>query len=467
MEKEQITYGIKFKDKLGYALGDAGGQLSFSLISSFQQMFYTDVLKIKPSKISTLLFIARIWDAINDPMWGGFIDSRKPTRFGRFRPYIFGASIPLAIAAVLMFTQIPGLSPSQYLIFAYITYIFYGMMYTGANIPYGSLASVVTTDEVERSSLSMWRSVGAGGGGLPATIILPMLVYSTVEGTDIKYLDGGKLTTAVAVLAVISIGVYFLHFKLTKERVSLPPKQKDTKYSPAKAITAFLKNKPFMIMCVVNMFLIGFQFYTQTYYNYLLKNYYNRPELYSYVTVFTYLPMGMLLPFMGKLVRRFGKKEICTFGVAVSAVVNLILFALRGSSLVANPYVFLAFLFFSGAGQTFLVLEVWALVMDVLDYHELRTGRCEEGTGYACISFMRKIGQTAAGSGSAALLGVIGYDVNAVQQNSQVLDKLYDVSTLVPAIVMILLFITLKFFYPFTKAKLAEMKEQLAAQRAE
>ena len=467
MEKEQITYGIKFKDKLGYALGDAGGLLSFSLISSFQQMFYTDVLKIKPSKISTLMLVARIWDAINDPMWGGFIDSRKPTRFGRFRPYIFGASIPLAIAAVLMFTQIPGLSASQYLIFAYITYIFYGMMYTGANIPYGSLASVVTTDEVERSSLSMWRSVGAGVGGLPATILLPMLVYSTVEGTDIKYLDGGKLTSAVAVLAVISIVVYFIHFKLTKERVTLPPKQKDVKYSPVKSIGAFLKNKPFMVMCVVNMLIIGFQFYTQTYYNYLLKNFYNRPELYSFVTVFTYLPMGIFLPFMGKLVRKFGKKEICSVGVAVSAVVNLVLFALRGSSLAANPYIFLVFLFFSGAGQTFLILEIWALVMDVLDYHELRTGRCEEGTGYACVSFMRKLGQTAAGAGSAALLDVIGYDVNAVQQAKPVLDKLYDVTTLIPAIVMVLLFITLKFFYPFTKSKLAEMKEQLAASRAE
>ena len=467
MEKEQITYGIKFKDKLGYALGDAGGLLSFSLISSFQQMFYTDVLKIKPSKISTLMLVARIWDAINDPMWGGFIDSRKPTRFGRFRPYIFGASIPLAIAAVLMFTQIPRLSASQYLIFAYITYIFYGMMYTGANIPYGSLASVVTTDEVERSSLSMWRSVGAGVGGLPATILLPMLVYSTVEGTDIKYLDGGKLTSAVAVLAVISIVVYFVHFKLTKERVTLPPKQKDVKYSPVKSIGAFLKNKPFMVMCVVNMLIIGFQFYTQTYYNYLLKNFYNRPELYSFVTVFTYLPMGIFLPFMGKLVRKFGKKEICSVGVAVSAVVNLVLFALRGSSLAANPYIFLVFLFFSGAGQTFLILEIWALVMDVLDYHELRTGRCEEGTGYACVSFMRKLGQTAAGAGSAALLDVIGYDVNAVQQAKPVLDKLYDVTTLIPAIVMVLLFITLKFFYPFTKSKLAEMKEQLTASRAE
>ena len=95
------TYGIGMKDRIGYALGDAGGLMTFSLISSFQQLFYTDVLKIQPKKISTLMIVARIWDAINDPLWGGFIDSRKPTKYGRFRPYILGAAVPLAIAAVL------------------------------------------------------------------------------------------------------------------------------------------------------------------------------------------------------------------------------------------------------------------------------------------------------------------------------------------------------------------------------
>ena len=214
------TSGIKIKDKFGYALGDLGGVLTFSLVSSFLQMFYTDSLHIPLEKITILMLVARIWDAVNDPMWGGFIDSRKPTRFGRFRPYIFGASIPLAVAAVLMFTKIPGLSETQYFIFATVTYIFYGMMYTGTNIPYGALASAVTSDEIERSSLSIWRSIGSGIGGLPAMMILPMLVYSVNAETNVKYLDSGKLSACVAVLAVLSVGVYFLHTFLQPVRQS-------------------------------------------------------------------------------------------------------------------------------------------------------------------------------------------------------------------------------------------------------
>lgn len=149
-KSEEAMHGITFKDKIGYAMGDMGGLLTFGLVSAFLNMFYTDVLGISAARITVLMIVARIWDAVNDPMWGSFIDSRKPTKYGRFRPYILWASLPLAVGAFFMFFKIPGLSDNRYLIYAYITYIFYGMMYTGVNIPYGSLASVITDDEIER-----------------------------------------------------------------------------------------------------------------------------------------------------------------------------------------------------------------------------------------------------------------------------------------------------------------------------
>ncbi|HPZ00721.1 MAG TPA: MFS transporter, partial [Clostridiales bacterium] len=276
------THGIGFKDKLGYAMGDMGGLLTFSLVSAFLNMFYTDILGISAASITVLMLVARIWDAVNDPLWGSFIDSRKPTRYGRFRPYILFGSIPLAIAAFFMFLKIPGLSTGQYLAFAYITYIFYGMMYTVVNIPYGSLASVITDDELERSSLSMWRSVGAGVGGLPASIVLPLLVYSTVtlaDGSTAKVLNSTKLSVAVAVLSVLTVIIFFCHFKLTKERITLPPTQNQKDYSMKKAVKALLRNKPFLALCLVSMLLICFQMYTQTVYNYLFKNYYQKPGL--------------------------------------------------------------------------------------------------------------------------------------------------------------------------------------------
>lgn len=463
MKENSLTHGIKFKDKLGYAMGDMGGLLTFSLIGAFQNKFYTDVLHISPAKIVVLILVARLWDAINDPIWGAFIDSRKPTKQGRFRPYILWFSIPLAVSAVLMFTVIPGLNEAKYLLFAYITYILYGMMYTAVNIPYGSLASVVTDDEKERSSLSMWRSIGAGVGGLPGTILLPMIVYTTTysaDGTKIQTLDGTKLTIGVLVLSIISVAVYFGHYKLTKERIA-PPKKQKSNYNVFRTIADLLKNRPFVMLCLASMLLIAFQFYYQSTYTYLFADYYHNAGLYSMVTICTYLPMAILIPVMNKLIDKFGKKELCAFGMVFAAAASFVLFFIKTS----NPYVFLAFTFLSGLGQTFLVLEVWALVMDVIDYHEFKTHRREEGTAYAFVSFTRKLGQTLAGVGLNALLALIHYNSEASANGEAlpeaVLNKLYDISTLVPAIALALMAVILAFGYNLSKKKLSVLHTEL------
>lgn len=456
-----LKHGIKFKDKIGYALGDMGCQLSFALVGSFLQMFYTDALHISLGKITVLMLVARIWDAINDPIWGSIIDARKPSKHGKFRPYLIWVSFPLAVSSVLMFVKIPNLTENGYLVFAYITYIMYGMLYTAMNIPYGSLASVITDDANERSDLSVFRSIGAGVGGLPAQILLPLFVYSTAVDTGVKYLDANKLTGAVALLAGFSLIVYFACFKMTKERVVSPIQAK--KPQVKNTIKTLLKNRPFLVLCVASMLLLTVTMYTQTIYNYLYKNYFEKPELYSLVTIFTYLPMVMLLPFLGKLVRRFGKKSICAAGALFSGVANFGVFFLRTT----NPYYFLIFCFLSGLGITFFTMEVWALVTDVIDYQELLSGKREEGTSYAFFSFTRKLGQTIAGSGGTLMLAWIGYDVSktTIVQDPQVIHSMYTIATLVPAILYLLIFLLLWFGYPLSKAKVKELQENLSKQR--
>ena len=461
------TGSIRAVDRFGYALGDMGGILTFSLVNSFLTMFYTDILGIANASIVVLMLVARIWDAVNDPMWGAFIDSRKPTKHGRFRPYILACSVPLAVSAFFMFFKVPNLTQGQYLVYAYITYIIYGMMYTGVNIPYGSLASVITDDNIERSSLSMWRSVGAGVGGLPAQILLPLVVYSTVTTASgsTKVLDGKKLSIAVGCLSILTIITFFVHFKLTKERVGVTKNQAQSSYNPLRSMGLLIKNKPFLALCGVSMLLICFQMYTQTVYNYLFKNYFEQPGLYSIVTVCTYLPMAMFIPVMGKLVAKYGKKEICTVGIAFAATVNIAMYLIGFTALSKNPYLFLAMIFLSGAGQTFLVLEIWAMVMDVIDYHELLSGRREEGTAYSVYSFVRKLGQTIAGAGVPAVLGIIGYDGTLAEQPAQVVEKLYGISTLVPSIILIALFVLLFFGYKLSKSELENLRSKLEKSR--
>ncbi|MBR5409605.1 MAG: MFS transporter [Clostridia bacterium] len=455
------TYGIRFSEKIGYALGDAAGLMTFGLIGSFQQVFLNKVLLIDAGKLTILFLVARIWDAINDPLWGRIIDSRNPKHGDRYRPYLRWVSLPLAIFGVLMFVKIPGLSENQYLIWAYITYIGYGMLYTAVNIPYGSLASVITTDPGERSALSMFRSIGAGLGGTPAQILLPMFVYKTVldaNGQPIidartmkaeKVLDPTKMLIAVVILAVFSVLVYQLCYKLTRERVHGLEHKKDS--NVMETIKALVKNRAFVMLCIASMLLIAAQFFTQSMYNYLFIDYFKEPSRYSLFTVFTYLPMAMLLPVLQKLVRRFGKKEICAVGMLFSAIAYFVLWAVKTTSV----WVFLGFCFLAGLGMTFFVLEIWALVTDVIDHHDRMTGRREEGTAYAFFSFTRKLGQTVAGVLGTQMLEWINYDETAV--TVEAVNKMYSLSTILPAVMCLIMALSLGLFYPLSKKKLQEL----------
>lgn len=450
-QKTPLTSGITLKDKIGYAIGDSGGVLLFSVVGTYLQMFYTDVLYISLNKIILLMFVARIWDSINDPVWGALIDKRKPSKNGKFKPYLLWLSFPLAIGGILTFTKIPGLSENQYLLYAYVTYIFYGMMYTGTNIPYGALASVITDDEMERSSLSVYRSVGSGLGGLPGQILLPLFVYSSAVETGEKYLDGNKLTISVAILAGFCVIAYIFSYKLTVERVISPrvPQKADV----SKTIKTLLKNKAFIVLCFASMLLICATIYTQTLFTYLFRDYFSNPKLFSLYTISFYAPMVLILPFMSKLVKKFGKKELCAAGMGLAAAANILLWILN----TGNPYVFLAFCFVVGIGISPLMLQVWALVTDVIDYQEYLATKREEGITYAFFSFTRKLGQTAAGMLGVYALKLIGYDAKNI--TTEAIAKMYGVSTAIPALMFLAAFVSLAFLYPLGKARLKRLHE--------
>ena len=447
---------LPVKNYVGYAMGDMAGVITFGTIGSFLQMFYTDILHISLGSITVLMMIARIWDAINDPMCGALIDARKPTKYGRFRPYVWYFSIPLAIAFIATFYKVPGLSEKGYLAYAYVTYILYGMMYTAVNIPYGSMASVMTTDQSERSTLSVIRSLGAGLGTALSQMVLPLFVYSTVAG-GAKILDQNKLFRGVVILSVLSVIIYFLFFKLTKEYVAPVEDQKNENL--IKTFGKLMKNRPFVTLCLASMLLIAGSMYTQTVFNYLFKNYFEKPGLFSLVTVATYLPMLLLMPFVGKLVRRYSKKNICAIGSLAAAIAFLVLYFIRTQ----NAYLFLGVVVFSGFGLCFFTLEVWAMVTDVIDYHEKLHRRRDEGTTYACFSFFRKLGQTLAGIGASMALAAVGYSTaqDVVTQTQEVNNGIYTIATIVPFVMYLCMFLLLQVGYPLTKKALEQLHADL------
>ncbi|HHU43679.1 MAG: glycoside-pentoside-hexuronide (GPH):cation symporter [Bacillota bacterium] len=453
------TSGIGFKEKFGYALGDAANVFVFGLVGSLLQKYYTDMLLIPATAITVLFLVARLWDAINDPIWGRIVDTLKPTKDGRYKKWLARLAVPLGVSAVLMFVKIPNLTPNQYLIYAYFTYILFGMLYTGTNIPYGSMASVITTDEKERSALSIFRSVGSALGGLPSMLLASLVfVTVTINGEETKQMDYTRLIVGVSIISFMSIVAYFLSYKWTKERVIPPPKPKPPKGESLRIIKQLLTNRPFMVLCFSSMLLIAAQMFMQSFYLYLFDDYFLSPELYVLVTVCTYLPMGILMFFTSKLVERFGKKEVCAMGMLLSAVSNFILFFLKTQ----NPYVFIALTFVTGTGAAFFVLLVWALVTDVIDYEQCRTGLKEDATCYSFFSFTRKLGQTIAGVLATQALVWIGYEGDKAIQSVFTKTQMYSWGALIPAILFAVMFVSLWFFYPLSKKRLETLQHQKA-----
>ena len=451
------TSGIKAVDKIGYALGDFACLMSFGLVTSILQTYYTDVLKIDPGWLMILFTVARLWDAINDTIWGRIIDKKKVGSKGRYRPWLVWMSIPLALSTILMFVKIPGLSVTGYFVFATVTYIVYGMLYTAVNIPYGSLASVITTNEKERSSLSVFRSIGAGVGGLPAIFLASFcMVTIMVNGQEASAISYPRLIIGVSIMAVLSVVAFYFSYRWTKERVITAPPAIRPKGDTARIIKSLFKSKPFLVICIASMLMIAGQMFMQSYYVYLFKNYFNAPNLYFLVTVATYAPMIIFIFFAHKIIAIFGKKEVCAIGMLIAGIANLILFFIKTD----NPYVFLVLCLFTGLGTALFLLQVWALVTDSIDYNEVKTGAREDATSYAIYSFTRKLGHTVAALLANAALIWIAYDKDSPIQSSETLTKMYDLSVLIPAVMFLLMFFALWFFYPLNKRRLAELQKE-------
>jgi len=443
---------ITIKDKLGYAFGDLGLSLTFSLVGPFLTMFYTDVVGLPLGQITVMMLITRLWGSFADPLTGAFIDRCKPGRTGRFRRWLIILAVPQAVFGALLFVR-PGFSTAS-LVWVYAVNLVYVTLFSGANIPYGSLASVISPLESDRSQLSLFRSLGAGIGSAPVAILLPMLVYS-VNAAGVQSLDAAKLLRSVAALAVISLGFLAGGFAMTKERVA----PSESKPKMGKTVTALLKNRPFLVLCLASMLNIGVVIYGQTLNSYLFKDYFLQPDLYSYYAIFTYAPMVILMFVMTPLVRRFGKKEVCAAGLVLSVAAYAAAFLLQ----LRNPWIYLALCFVNGLGLTCFTLQVWALVTDVLDYQAMLSGQRDEGTAYGFYFFSRKMGHTAAGFGGAFALKLLGYveasDGVMAAQSSQVAEGMYRAATLVPAGALLIIFLLLAFAYPLGKEKLREMRE--------
>ena len=436
--------------------------------------FYTDIFHLSPLFIMLMFIAARIWDGINDPIMGRICDTVRPSRYGRYRPWILYAALPLSLSAVLMFLRFPGFGEEGHMtatcVYATVTYIFFGMAYTVLQIPFGSLASVVTTDAHERSRLSVWRSIGAALGSIPVLLIASFAYAKRLDASGNVVLgENGKAITdmqyapvlwGVVLMAVTSLALLLIAFALNKERVQAKPQPRE-RGGARKAVGLLFRNRAFVAVSLASMLLLSGQMFTQSFYTYLFDDYFHANWMNLASQACTYSPMLVMMFILPNLARKIGKKEICAVGVAAAAAANLVLFFLRGMDPDVLMWVFLALCFVSGCGLTTLVMQLWAMVTDAIDDIEVKSGSRDDGTAYSVFNFFRKLGQVlSAVCVNGALMGMHYKVEKGAVQTMENLRKMYDLATLIPAVLFGLMALMLFVYYPLSRRKVEELQLQ-------
>ncbi len=481
---------IGFKDVAGYTTAEAANMFNLTYITSYLKIFMTDVLKIKPKLVGYMFIVTRLWDVINDPLWGIVVAKRKPGKDGKFLQYLRLVAVPLGISTVLCFLPYsdpnslfysPTLANNSTLLFAVciVMYLIYCTMYTAMNIPFGSLASVITDDPKGRNVLSTARSLGSGVGGAVVTLIAPFIIYvgtgvmDEQTGKEIEIADGNRMFIYALIMGVMSIAFYLIGHRNLKERV---PAFDEEKVDFKKTYLGLFKSRPF-VMITISGVLISGQLQFNSFNSYLYKNYFTNTGLSVLGTICTYLPMAVLILFTPKLAAKYGKKELCGRMSIISAITSVFLAVTANNQsfiMWINPeqgiypaWLFMICLLLIGFGYTFVSLTCWAVVMDVIDYQEWKTGERNESAVYSAYTFGRQLGQAIADAGGLFLLQWAKYDSetagNGFIAANGTSNKIMFICTIIPAIVYVGVWLIFKFGYPLTKEKLEPIYSDLRA----
>mgnify|MGYP004463717309 FL=1 len=445
--KEVRPFGMR--DKIGYGLGDFGCNMSFAFINNYLMVFYVTCMGIKAKHFAVIILLAKIFDAINDPIIGGICDASKPGKDGKFKPWIKWASLPLLVSSILMFIYAPNAPYALKIAMCLGLYCVWSVAYTSVNVPYGSMQSVITTQSDERSSLSTWRSVGAMFAQIPVMILLPKLVYDSNTSNP----RGNVFIYIVGVMGLIGFVSFILLRKLTTERVE-PKVNNEQKFNYFKTLASFFKNKPMMGVTISSVAYLALMMTVTNSMQYVFMCYFKNTKIIPIATIIAGLPIGLGIVITKPLLKKFTKKQLCTYPFAISAVAAGIATFVRFD----NPYVWIAFIGVSMFGTCFYLTLMWALVADCIDYQEEKTGRREEGSIYATYSLFRKIAQGVGASIIALSLDLTGYSekLDALSQAEGVPEKIYTMTGALPLIGALICLCSMHFLYNIKDKKSEE-----------
>ena len=455
------------RDCLAYAAGDFGCNMSFALKGTMM-IFWTQFMGLE-LWYSLLLIVVQVWDAINDPVIGSLIDAdTHQYKRNKFLQYISFGSIGLIVAGALCFLPFPKAPIWAQIIIFICGYVIWDAFYTVANVPYGSLLALISSDPADRASLSAWRSIGSMVGNMVPMAILPMLIYDANDN-----LIGERVFLAALIMGVLGFITFQFMIRNTEIREESEIKCNDDqpKFNVLAAMKNFAKNRPAVgaTLAAVGMF-IGMQGGAAAV-TVLFQSYFNNVQISGIVSMFAMIPIIAFTPLARKMVTKFGKKELAVIGAIAQMIACglMLVFALTGLMSPDGKGILLYVVcqLINSLGMGIYSTVSWAMMGDAIDYNEWKCGSREEGTVYALHSFFRKLAQSVGPAVALQILLAIGY----VGENGG--NQVWEVASKMPFMVACLYllsavtgFIGLGLIYNLDKKTLGTMQEELAARHS-
>jgi GPH family glycoside/pentoside/hexuronide:cation symporter len=445
-----VSAALRFREKLGYGLGDTASHFVWDMVGFWLLFFYTDVYKIPAAAAGTIMLIARFWDMAIDPVIG-VVSDRTQTRWGKFRPYILFGAGPYAVLSILTFTT-PNFGETGKIIYAGATYVLLMTAYALVNLPYSSLAAVMSSDTYERAGLNTYRFICA---------FIGQFVVTGLALTLAKFFGGGDKAQGfqytVILFGVLSLVFFFITFASTKERVqpsiALPSSLKED-------LKNLLKNTPWIILAcvgIVSFIMFAIQNSAIAYY---FKYYIGKEDSVQLFNVIGTVALIAALPLSKPLAKRFGNRNVFIASSILSGIFfSAIFLPGRNSVVTINILNVLAKMTYAPA-----VPLIWTMIADAADYSEWKSGRRATGLYFSAATFAQKAGWGIGAAIAGWLLTVFNYVPDAVQTAR----ALFGIKLLVSVVPGVLYASCALFmiFYTIDSRTIDQMKAELDARRA-
>jgi len=452
-------------------MGDLASNLFYQTFTMFLLYFYTDVFGISAAAAGTMFLVVRMLDTFYDPLVGVLAD-RTNSKYGKFRPWILYTVVPFGILGFLTFYT-PDLVTSSKLVYAYVTYTAMMFVYSTINVPYGALMAVMSSNSLERTSLSAFRAIFAFSGGIIVQAFTLKLVHYfglLNSNTDGSANEQFGFSAAMGIYSVLAVILFLTTFFMCKERVK--PIQ-DKNNSIKKDLRDLFTNVPWLILTLVGIMTCLYVAVRNGSIIYYFKYYVNgagTANLFGFqigadALVSTFMVVGTVCSILGTIMLKpmaalIGKKKVYMVSMALGTILSIAYYFLDKNQ-ITLMFIFQALCNFA-VGPAMAMM--WSMYADTADYSELKTGRRATGLIYSSANFAQKFGWSIGGAIAGYLLAYFGFVANATG-SPETIHGVRVLFGLMPAIWSAIAVFAL-LFYHLDEKKVIEINLELAALKA-